>query len=194
MEQINKDKVFVDIETSGLSAREGAEIIRIEAIKVFGGEIKDRFFTYVSPERPVIDAVTSLTGIDEKTLKGAPDIKTALTRFGQFVEDCAIIGYELPFAMEFLNYYGNKYGIKFDNRSLDLYPIIRMMLDKRIKNFHLETVGKFFVIDAKSEPEIMFRLTRLQCYIDNEFYNDYMQYIVPALRELNGGEKECGER
>ena len=28
----------------------------------------------------------------------------------------------------------------------------------------------------------------------NEFYNDYMQYIVPALRELNGGEKECGER
>lgn len=194
MEQINKDKVFVDIETSGLRADEGAEIVRIEAIKVFGGEIKDRFFTYVSPERALREEIKTITGIDENTLEGAPDIKTAITRFGKFVEDCAIIGYGLPFTMEFLNYYGNKYGIKFDNRSLDLYPIIRKMLDKRIKNFHLETVGKFFVIDAKSEPEIMFRLTRLQCYNDNEFYTDYAKYIVPALRELNGGEKGCGER
>ena len=183
------DKVFFDIETSGLNIgdeeRADAEILRIEAIRVFGGEIKDRFFTYISPVNPLSVQAEKLTGIDAGKSEGAPDINAALTLFKEFAGDCPLIGYYAPFEMKFLNYYGSKCGITLDNPVYDFYPVMKKVLDKRVKNFSLNTVAKYFGIDSESEPEIVLALTRMKRYIENGLSKEYTEYVYPALKSIN---------
>ena len=81
-----KDVPFVvfDLETSGAAPSTGAAVTEIGAVKVLGGEIIGEFQSFVDPGHYLSEFITSLTGITDAMLLGAPTINQVLPHFFRF--------------------------------------------------------------------------------------------------------------
>ncbi|MBQ7596713.1 MAG: 3'-5' exonuclease, partial [Clostridia bacterium] len=95
------DYTVIDIETSGLSPEE-CEIIEISAVKVRNDKITDTFSQLIKPERRISAFITSLTGITNDMVKYAPDIKSVITDFADFIGSDILLGYNVNFDINFL--------------------------------------------------------------------------------------------
>lgn len=67
--------------------RRASEIIQIGAVLLDENlEIEDSFMTYVSPEYGFVDDfIKNLTGITQKDVQGAPDLREALQAFAEWL-------------------------------------------------------------------------------------------------------------
>ena len=113
-----KNIVIIDIETSGLycgeNGKEPANILRVDATKIENGKIGESFSSLVACGEYINKFVRDITGIYNKTLKGAPRIKTVLTKLKYFTTGYEVYARNSEFANKFLSYYGNKNGIQID--------------------------------------------------------------------------------
>jgi DNA polymerase III epsilon subunit-like protein len=75
--------VVVDVETTGLTPGRAA-LCEIGAVQVDGLEIGGTFETFVAPGRPLPLAITSLTGLEDRDLRGAPKPEVAVRRLLAF--------------------------------------------------------------------------------------------------------------
>ena len=73
---IDATYVVFDLETTGLSPGSAA-ICEIGAVRVRGLELGERFETLVNPRRPLPAPIAALTGIDPRSLRGAPPVELA---------------------------------------------------------------------------------------------------------------------
>jgi len=95
--------VVFDLETTGLSPSND-EIIQIAAVRIQAGKVnaRDQFFSYVKPRRKIDPFITSLTGITNRHVKGAPRPLEILKRFSAFCGDSLLIAhnghaFDVPF-------------------------------------------------------------------------------------------------
>ena len=154
-------KIYFDVETSGLFVGEHCEkdarILSITAIKADGDIIIDKFATFVACGEYLPKCVREITGIRSELLKGAPRTKTALKLFKEFIGDGTLVSYNVAFDMSFLNYYGNKYGIKFDNPQIDLLPLAKEKFAGKLKSFSIVNVAKELGVSTdKSAVDIIY--------------------------------------
>ena len=164
----NKMKIYFNIEASGLYVGEqghkNARILSINAIKTDGDMIIDKFATFVACGEYLPKCVREITGISNDLLKGAPRTNKVLKLFKEFVGDCTLISYNIAFDMSFLNFYGNKYGIKFDNPQIDLLPLAKEILAGRLKNFSIVNVAKEFGISTDTNDiELIYEIGK-RCF------------------------------
>ena len=94
--------VVVDVETTGLSPREGA-ITEIAMFKVRKGLIWDEYTTLVDPLMPISDEITALTGIDDAMVAGAPTAKEVALPISEFLGDGVFTAHNAPFDLGFVN-------------------------------------------------------------------------------------------
>lgn len=120
MKDTIKDKkiVIIDIETSGLycgeDGREPARILRVDATKIEKGKIGESFSSFVACGEYIKKFVSDITGISNKTLKGAPRLKTVLKQLKEFTCGYEVYARNSEFINKFLSYYGNQNGIQVD--------------------------------------------------------------------------------
>ena len=156
-------KIYFDIETSGLyvgeQSEKNARILSITAIKADGDRIIDKFATFVAGGDYLPKCVREITGISNELLKVAPKTKKVLKLFKEFVGDCTLVSYNIAFDMSFLNFYGNKYGIKFDNPQIDLLPLAKEILAGKVKSFSIVNVAKELGVSTdKSDVDIIYEI------------------------------------
>lgn len=72
--------VVFDTETTGLGAQ-NERLTEIGAVLLINGEVRDRFDTFVDPEKPIPQKIVELTGIDDSMVAGAPKEAEALRMF-----------------------------------------------------------------------------------------------------------------
>lgn len=97
------DLVFVDIESNGAKPQ-SCEIIEIGAIKVRGGQIVQKFESYVHAKE-VPESITQLTGIRAEDLANAPDSRSVLVAFREFLDDGIFIAHNVNFDYNFLDHH-----------------------------------------------------------------------------------------
>ena len=119
MKELIKDKkiVIIDVETSGLWCGEYedekiARILRVDATKIENGVIGESFSSLVACGEYINKFVRDITGISNKTLKGAPRIKAVLKQLKEFTDGYEVYARNSAFVNKFLSYYGNKNGIE----------------------------------------------------------------------------------
>lgn len=139
--------VVVDIETTGLAygedGKEGDRIIEIAAVKYEKLHLMEQLHTYVACLLPIFAEVSALTGITDETLAGAPSASQALKEFAAFADGCILAGYNLAFDCKFLDYYGAECGVKFTQDRVDILPMAKRLLHKRVENYKLKTVAEY---------------------------------------------------
>lgn len=120
--------VVVDIETTGLSPQRD-EIIEISAIRFEKGMKKDTFSTLIKPDNEIPYFITQLTGISNKMVADAPDIKKAVTDFRKYLSDDIIVGYNVNFDVNFIyDKLLENCSVKLGNDFVDVLRIARVVL------------------------------------------------------------------
>jgi DNA polymerase III epsilon subunit family exonuclease len=95
--------VVVDVETTGLSPREG-EITEIAMLKVRNGLIYDEYTTLVNPLQPIPDSITLLTGIDDAMIADAPTAEMVAPKITDFLGCGIFTAHNAQFDLGFVNH------------------------------------------------------------------------------------------
>ena len=167
-ESIPMEQTYVvfDLETTGLKAEQG-HIIEIGAVKLRDGEVLSRFSTFVNAGVHIPPNITTLTGITDDMLVGAPLARDVLREFEEFTRGCVLVAHNASFDVKFIREHGRRYGIAFDSASVDTLMLSRYLL-WGIKNHKLDTVCTHLgvslenhhraVDDAEATAQVFLRL------------------------------------
>ncbi len=139
-----KDYICVDVETTGLNAKE-EKIIEIGAVKVINGEITERFQSFINPGRRLDKRIVALTGITDEMLSDAPESKEIMLKFKDFCGELPIMGHNLSFDYAFIKRAMVNEKLNFEKPGIDTLKIARKYLPQ-LESRSLEFLCKHFVI------------------------------------------------
>ena len=134
--------IIFDIETTGLSPVD-CGITEIGASLYRGGEIVENFGTYVNPEMPIPENITSLTGITDDMVKDAPKTKEAVQKFLAFAGNRMLVAHNANFDVGFIRKACEKYKIKFNNPYLDTLPLSRY-INTDLNKHTLDSIANYY--------------------------------------------------
>ncbi len=146
-----KENAFVvfDLETTGLNNQPAMgrmdRIIEIGAVKISGGEISEKFSTFVACPTRLPPEIVSLTGIRDEDLVGAPTIEKVIPDFFRFCDGCFLVGHNVQFDYRFIRYYGEENGYMFDQKQFDTLTLAQELLrGEGLSNYKLNTVADHY--------------------------------------------------
>jgi DNA polymerase III epsilon subunit family exonuclease len=139
--------VVFDLETTGAKAPP-CRITEIGAYRVKGGMLVDEFHTLVNPEMKIPPFISSLTGIRDDMVTGAPKFHEVADAFLDFIGDSILVAHNARFDLGFLNHeIGRVYEeYRVANPSLCTVQLSRKLLPN-IENHKLKTVANYYSID-----------------------------------------------
>lgn len=109
---MNNSFVLVDIETNGGSGDRG-RVIEVAAFKVVDGVIMDQFQALVNPGGGIPHWITSLTGIRNSDLVGAPYFDDIAHQLYEFLDGSIFVAHNVLFDYSFLRREFLAVGYKF---------------------------------------------------------------------------------
>ena len=145
---LQEEYVVFDIETTGFSPVKN-RIIEIGAVKVRGGEIVDRFSTFVNPKTPIPFEIEKLTGIRDDMVMDSPTIETVLPEFLEFCKDAVLVAHNANFDMSFIKENAKRLDIPKEFTYVDTVGIARMLLPNQAKHT-LDAVAKTLGISLEN--------------------------------------------
>ncbi len=181
------EMVVFDIETTGKSHRT-SKIIEIGALLVRGGEIVDRFSTFVDPEGHIPEDSTEIHHITDDMVVGAPSEKDAVSAFLRFAGQRLLVAHNANFDVGFIRAVAERHGIPFSNPYLDTVGVSRY-LNSELKNHKLATIAKYYQLGdfehhrADADTEILAKiLFKMLEALKSEGVNDFegMKTIMSA--------------
>lgn len=112
--------VVFDLETTGLSAWGGDEMIEIGAMKIYGDEIDEKnvFHTLVNPKRLIPPDASRINGITNEMVQGMPTVDEVLPKFLDFCGNAWLVAQNAKFDMGFITKYLVHFKMK---RELEVY-------------------------------------------------------------------------
>lgn len=143
--------VILDIETTGLSA-EKDNIIEVGAIEIRNGEIAREYGRLIRYNGIIPEIVKDMTGINENMLKEkGDDISEVLKELFEFISGKAVLIYNTPFDLGFLEKEAERNGLEFPYiNSKDLLTEARNKIDK-LENYKLDTVAGYLGVCGKQK-------------------------------------------
>jgi DNA polymerase-3 subunit epsilon len=163
--------VVVDLETTGL--RPGSsQICEIGAVKIARFEVVDEFATLVDPRVPLGAAVSALTGLTDRQLRGAPAAAVAVRRFLAFAGDAVLVAHNARFDLAFLDRETERLtGLRLAAPVIDTVALARRVLAGRVPRASLAQLAWFFgtsvqpchraLPDAQATAEVLLALLGL---------------------------------
>jgi len=143
------DFVAVDIETTGLN-KANDRITEIGAVKFIEGKIAGEFTTLINPGIKIPQKITHLTGIDDETVKDAPDFGDIMGEFLEFIGRLAVCGHNVDFDISFLNSEIKRCGgSEIMNWSFDSLILSRVILELE-EGYALSKVANHLHIPLKN--------------------------------------------
>lgn len=145
-----KNNVFVcfDIETTGLNNNPAMgkmdRIIELGAVKLVGGEIVEKFSSFVACKDKLSQEIVNLTGIHDEDLVGAPEIEKVLADFFKFTDGAILVGHNVSFDYRFVHYYGEQCGYMFDKKQYDTLSLAQEILRGKLPNYKLNSVADYY--------------------------------------------------
>ncbi len=144
---LDEECVVFDIETTGLSVQ-NCKITEIGAVKIKGGEILDRFNTFVNPQCPIPPEIVQLTGITDEMVADAPLVKDALIAFFAFIGEGSsstgkkplLIAHNANFDIGFIRFFAKQSELLFDYPYLDTLALSKH-INPELKNHKLDTLA-----------------------------------------------------
>ncbi|MEI3604633.1 PolC-type DNA polymerase III [Pseudogracilibacillus sp. SE30717A] len=138
--------VVFDVETTGLSSVYDT-IIELAGVKLYNGEIVDRFESFANPHRTLPDKIIEITGITDDMLVGAPEVDDVLKKFHDWVGDSVLVAHNATFDIGFLNQGYMKIDIpRIKNPIIDTLELARFLLPE-LGNHRLNTLCKHLDVE-----------------------------------------------
>ena len=147
-ESLDDTYVVFDIETTGFSSIKD-KIIEIGAVKVEGGEITEKFSTFVNPGIPIPFQITKLTSITDEMVMDAPSIEEVLPQFLEFVKGAVLVAHNAGFDVGFIEQNCRYQDIVPDFVSVDTVALARVLMPT-LSKYKLDAVAKALNVSLQS--------------------------------------------
>jgi len=162
------DFVVLDVEAIGAKGRP-ARMIELGAYHVRAGKILDEFQTLIDPGTPLPRFITTLTGISDEMLKGAPKFSEIVDAWLDFAGDAVLVAHNSKFDLALLNREIARVfpGCGMRNAELCTVALARRIvhtldshnLDALAEHFGLEITARHRAAsDARGTAELLLRL------------------------------------
>ncbi len=178
--EFTDEMVVFDIETTGLSKKD-CRITEIGAVKIKGGQVIERYNTFVNPQCPIPEDIQKLTSITDEMVADAPTIETVLPEFLKFTGDCLLIAHNADFDTGFIRVAAEICNVEFNNPYLDTLALSRY-LNPDMKAHKLDILAKHYKLDdfnhhracddAEILAKIYFAMTEQMIENDINNFND----------------------
>ncbi len=161
------EAVVFDIETTGLSKTE-CKITEIGAVKIRGGEIIERYNTFVNPECRIPEEITMLTSITDEMVADARKIDEVLPEFLAFADGKLLIAHNADFDTGFIRVAAEQCGIEFANPYLDTLALSKY-INQDLKSHKLNILAKHYALEdfhhhrACDDAEILAKIYFCMC-------------------------------
>lgn len=108
--------VAIDLETTGLTPANDS-IIEVGAVRFQDGVVAETYQTFLDPERPLPHFITSLTGIRDEDVLGAPSFDEIRSDLLDFIDESPLVGQNTSFDLGFLTAHGGS-DFRFPGRMI----------------------------------------------------------------------------
>ena len=172
-------QIFLDIETTGLSFKDGHRIVEIACIET--NELiptKKIFHKTINPERDVPDEAYKVHGFSTKYLSDKPKFLEVVDEFILFIKDKDLIIHNAPFDIGFLNHELKmiKKEMISKNKIIDTLEIARGKFPGSSNS--LDALCKRFNIDLSKRTK---HNALLDCDLLREVYINLLDVKEPKL-------------
>ncbi|MBQ4383519.1 MAG: PHP domain-containing protein, partial [Firmicutes bacterium] len=148
-QKLDDEFVVFDIETTGFN-KESDQIIEIGAVKIRGGEVIDRFSSFIDPGRHIPDHITKLTSITDEDVAGSDPIEKVLPRFIDFIGKDAVVAHNAGFDTGFITAKALALGLPaFENTVVDTLALSRGLYNT-LKKYTLDAVCRHLGISLEN--------------------------------------------
>ena len=141
--------VVFDLETTGFSATHDS-IIEIGAVKVKGGEVIDRYQTFVNPNIKLPEVIKTLTNISDEDLVDARQIEEVFPEFMTFIDNSILVAHNASFDIKFMIEKGKNMGIEVKNTYIDTLNLARYFYNDKLKRFNLKALSRYFKVELEN--------------------------------------------
>lgn len=181
--------VFLDFETTGISF-DSDRIIEIGALAISKNGRGEEFSTFVDPGVPLPPAITSLTGITDEMLAGAPKIGEVSKKFCEFVDGAIIFAHNANFEKNFIQRHLS------EARCADFVDTceIAILLMPALKYFNLEKILNFFNIKESEDHRALidaldtyFAMNHLVSRVASSYTAERIETVAEGVSEFDGG-------
>ncbi len=181
-QSLQDDFVVFDIETTGFSPVNN-RIIEIGAVKVSGGEIVDRYSTFVNPDVPIPFEIEKLTGIRDDMVIDSPQIDKILPGFLNFCDGCILVAHNAGFDMSFIIENCRRLGYSSEFTYVDTMNAARVLLPGQARHT-LDAVAKTLNISLENHHRAV---DDAECtaHIFVKFIKMLAEQEVVSLTQLN---------
>ena len=129
--------VCIDLETTGLQAHADA-IIEVGGVRFQGGEVLERYQTFVNPGRRQIPTfIQQLTSINPAQLERAPAFERISGDLADFIGDLPVVGHNIAFDLGFLR----SHGLDLSNPSYNTWDLASIFLPS-LPEYNLTALAK----------------------------------------------------
>jgi len=118
---------IIDIETTGGRPR-GDKITEIAIVLFDGEKVIEEFSTLIDPEKKIPYRITQITGIDDKTVRGAPKFYEVARRLLEMTENHIFIAHNVNFDYGFIKAEFESLGGEFKRKKLCTLQMSRKLL------------------------------------------------------------------
>lgn len=115
--------IAIDLETTGLSPDHDT-ILEIGLARFKDGAIIETYETLIDPGREIPSYVSTLTGIRQEDVQGAPRIRDVLAEVDRFIGDAPVLGHNIAFDVSFMR----KQDLLYNNVQLDTYELASVLM------------------------------------------------------------------
>ena len=205
-ETFKMKQIVLDIETTGLSVKEGHRIVEIGCIELENLiPTQNNFHCYINPERKVSEKAFEIHGYSDDFLSKQKKFSEVKEEFLKFIKNKSLIIHNAEFDLSHLNNELTLLGFdKIDNEVIDTlilardkFPGSQISLDALCKRFRIdnskrvrhtalidcELLSKVYInlIDQK-EPTLNFNDFDNSSNLDNNYNVSYFKKIIDPNR------------
>lgn len=181
-----EDYIVFDLETTGIN-QERDTIIEISAVKVEKHKAVSDFSTLINPGRHIPAAATAVNGITDEMVKDAPDIRTAMEDFLEFIGNSVLIGHNIhTFDMNFVYDAAlNSLGKELRNDYIDTLYMARRCLPE-LSHHKLTDVAGHFGLETEGAHRALF-----DCMMNQSCYEELGKIMEEKKKTASEGEEEA---
>ncbi len=196
-------QIFLDTETTGLSASGGDRILELACVEMFNRKLtgKNQHF-YINPERESHEEALRVHGISSEFLADKPKFAQIAEEFLDFVRGAEVIIHNAPFDVSFLNAelarlqkpdFKSITGRVVDSLAMakELFPGKRNGLDALCDRLEVDNSGRTFhgaLLDAELLADVYINMTRGQDALlgdDNDAHTSAVQTVRVSFEGLD---------
>jgi DNA polymerase-3 subunit epsilon len=170
--------VMLDFETTGLSPAMGERITEVAALRIVDGRVQERFVSLVNCQVRIPSFITTLTGISQAMVDGAPPVAQVVPALLEFIGNDTLSAHNASFDEKFLHAEAARLGLASRHASL----LCSLKLSRRI----FPGLSSYKLAQLSAQLGIGFRSAAHRAEADAEVAADVLIHIGAHLERSFG--------